>query len=305
MSELPPSLAAIARDHDGLVTRQLVRARHVAPSVLAAAVRGRSLHRLRPGVLVDRTTWESADPAQRYVLLVRGVLLGRSAWLASHHAALALQGLPLFGVDTELVDVVAPVRTTKRRPGLHVHRATDPQRTLIKEPAVRTVSVPDACVLTAADHGFEAGVVAMDAALKRRMTTLPALRESLDTSGVRFGAGRARAAIAATDPKCESPGETRTRLILVAAGLDVHSQVSLSVEEGFIGRVDFLVGDQVVVEFDGAVKYDGLDGKRALMAEKRREERLRDAGYRVVRVTWADLQRPGALVTRIQGLLAA
>ena len=79
----------------------------------------------------------------------------------------------------------------------------------------------------------------------------------------------------------------------------------MSDDEGSIGRVDFLVGDRVVVEFDGAIKYDGLDGKRALMEEKRREERLRDAGFRVVRVTWADLTRPEVLVARIRGYLAA
>lgn len=85
----------------------------------------------------------------------------------------------------------------------------------------------------------------------------------------------------------------------------MRSQVSLSDEEGFIGRVDLLVGDRVVVEFDGAVKYDGMDGRRALMEEKRREERLRDAGFRVVRVTWSDLSRPGQLVVRVRSLLAA
>ena len=34
------------------------------------------------------------------------------------------------------------------------------------------------------------------------------------------------------------------------------------------------------------------------------EERLRDAGYRVVRVTWADLSRPERLVSRVREQLA-
>lgn len=305
MSTLPDPLAAIAAEHSGLVTRQHTRTRHISPSVVAASLRSGDLHRLRPGVFVDRCVWEATEVHARYALLVRGVLLGHPQWLASHHAALALLGLPLFGVDTTLVDVAAAVRTSKKRIGLHVHVATPAQRTLIIDPSTQTVSAADACVLTAADHGFQAGVVAMDAAAKRGMATAAALTRALGTSTIRYGADQARAAIAAVDPTCESPGETRTRLILAAAGLDVRSQVSLHDGEGFVGRVDFLVGDRVVVEFDGAVKYAGLDGKRALMEEKRREERLRDAGFRVVRVTWADLDRPDALVTRVRGLLAA
>lgn len=158
---------------------------------------------------------------------------------------------------------------------------------------------------TAVSSGVEAGVVAMDAALHRRLVTVAALRAALDQPSLRHGIGSARAAIAATDSRCESPGETLTRLIIVAAGLDVRSQVDIADGEGFIGRVDLLVGDRVVVEFDGAVKDDGLDGRGELMREKAREERLRDAGLRVVRVTWADLAHPERLVRRVRGQLAA
>lgn len=305
MSRLSGPLAALAAEHHGLVTRQLARARHISPSVVAAALRTEDLHRLRPGVFVDRTVWDANQAHGRFVLLVRGVLLGHPDWLASHHAALALHGLPLFAVDTALVDVAAAVTTSKKRAGLHVHVASPAQQALIKDPSAAAVSVVDACLVTAADHGFISGVVAMDAAVKRGQTTVGALSAALNSSAIRYGAEQARASIRAIDPKCESPGETRTRIILTAAGLDVRSQVSLSDDEGFIGRVDFLVGDRVVVEFDGAVKYDGLGGKRALMEEKRREERLRDAGFRVVRVTWADLIHPEVLVARVRGYLAA
>ncbi|KGN40176.1 hypothetical protein [Knoellia aerolata] len=208
-------------------------------------------------------------------------------------------------MDLDVVDVAAPVRASRVRPGLHVHVATPEQLSGATGQPVRVVSAADACVLTAAASGFEAGVVAMDAALHRRLVTRDALTAAGALPGSRYGIGTVRHAIAASDSRCESPGETLTRLVLVAAGLTVRSQVSLDDEDGFIGRVDLLVGDRVVVEFDGAVKYDGLDGKRELMAEKRREERLRDAGYRVVRVTWADLSHPERLVRRVLGQLAA
>ena len=49
----------------------------------------------------------------------------------------------------------------------------------------------------------------------------------------------------------------------------------------------------MVIEFDGKMKYDGIDGKQALVDEKAREDRLRALGYEIVRLTWADLARPG------------
>lgn len=305
MSTLSGTLAAIAAEHQGLVTRRLARAQHVSPSVLAAALRSGGLRRLRPGVFADQAVWHATEVHDRYALLVRGVLLGHGRWLASHHAALALLGLPLCNVDSTLVDVVAAVRTSKRRPGLHVHVATKAQRLLVADPTSSCVTAADACVLTAAEHGFEPGVVAMDAAVKRGMASVADLKEALNAAGIRYGAPQAAAAIAAIDPACESPGETRTRLILTAAGLSVRSQVALGDSAGFIGRVDFLVGERVVVEFDGAMKYEGIDGKRALVEEKRREERLRDAGFRIVRVTWAELARPAQLVARVRSHLAA
>lgn len=306
MTALHPQLARIAREHDGIVTRTHAAARHVPPQVLRAAVRDRTLHRVRPGLFVTPDRWAAAAtrPA-RFLLTVTGVLLGHPAWTASHHAALALHGLPLHDVDLDTVDVVAPVRASKRRPGLHVHVATPEQLSAASDRPVRVVSAADACVLTAAASGFEAGVVAMDAALHRRLVTRAGLVTASALPGARYGIATARAAIEAADALSESPGESLTRLILVGAGLAVRSQVDIEDGDGFIGRVDLLVGDRVVVEFDGAVKYDGLDGKRELMKEKAREERLRDAGYRVVRVTWADLSHPERLVRRVLGQLAA
>ena len=57
-------------------------------------------------------------------------------------------------------------------------------------------------------------------------------------------------------------------------------------------RVDFLLGQKVIVEFDGLMKYADAAGREALAAEKQREDLLRSLGYEVVRLTWADLARP-------------
>jgi hypothetical protein len=76
-------------------------------------------------------------------------------------------------------------------------------------------------------------------------------------------------------------------------------QVEIWDETGrLIGRVDFLLPGDLIVEFDGAVKYG--DSGDAVLAEKWREDRLRERGYRVVRVGWADLDRPALTAGRLR-----
>ncbi|MDN4478586.1 DUF559 domain-containing protein [Demequina sp. SYSU T00039] len=112
---------------------------------------------------------------------------------------------------------------------------------------------------------FEAPVRAEDAvriALAHAARCLPrdqwlvpvdsALRQGLITVDEAMHAGR-RGAIPArwtqrmADPRAESPAETRARVAMLQARLDVRSQVSI---EG-VGRVDFVVRKRVIVETDG------------------------------------------------------
>ena len=72
-----------------------------------------------------------------------------------------------------------------------------------------------------------------------------------------------------------------------------------------MGRADFRVGTTVLVEFDGRAKY-GMGGRRReddLWAEKQREDRLRALGYVVVRLVWADLDRPQVVIQRVLAAL--
>lgn len=69
-----------------------------------------------------------------------------------------------------------------------------------------------------------------------------------------------------------------------------------------MARVDFLFREKrLIVEFDGAMKYGGAEGRAALVAEKRREDALRRLGYRVVRLTWADLRDPARVLSLLGG----
>jgi very-short-patch-repair endonuclease len=111
------------------------------------------------------------------------------------------------------------------------------------------------------------------------------------------------------DGRHESPGETRLAHALRLLGIAATPQVPIP---GSNAVVDFLlVETPVVIEFDGQVKNgrssDDVDpfgrrqpGRDVLWKEKRREDRLRELGYEVVRVIWSDLDSPRELAARIR-----
>lgn len=151
------------------------------------------------------------------------------------------------------------------------------------------------------ESGAAAGIVAADAAMHREVVVVEALTGA---AGAVHGWPRSsgvRTMLAHVDGRSESVGESRLRFALAVAGITLEPQVVVTDEAGdFVARVDFVVeGTRVVVEFDGKVKY-GDGGADALMAEKRREDRLRRLGYAVVRVTWADLYHLPRVITWIR-----
>lgn len=169
---------------------------------------------------------------------------------------------------------------------------------------VAAVDLPTALVQVASVSGVVAGVCSMDSALHDGRCLPDALVAALP---VLTGRARARAeeAIAQVDAACESVGESRTRLLLVDLGYVPTSQVEIrDVRGNLLGRVDFVVADRVVVEFDGRVKYEGADGARALMAEKARESALAAEGFEIVRLTWPDLDAPARVAAQLRMALA-
>lgn len=127
----------------------------------------------------------------------------------------------------------------------------------------------------------------------RRGASVDRLREMADYCAVWSGGCQAKAVAAFADGRAESPAETFARCVFAEHGLPTPDlQVEIFDGAGKIGRVDLLFRDQgTVVEVDGKVKYTDpwRDPREVLVEEKLREERLREAGWEVVRVTWAQL----------------
>jgi very-short-patch-repair endonuclease len=97
--------------------------------------------------------------------------------------------------------------------------------------------------------------------------------------------------------------ETRLRLLLVRARLPrPQAQVSLYDDVGnFLGKPDFYYPlHRLALEYDGAHHRENLTG------DNRRQNRLVDSGYRLLRFTAADvLCAPDSVVALVRRALSA
>lgn len=282
----------------------------LGPTVVKRLVAGGELHRYRRSAFVGGPAWRAAPPWERHALRARAVArsLGMPAgpYLLSHHSALVLHGVGVFGVD----DLVHLVRTDgvrgRKDATVHVHPPVPPGFAAPIRTAtggLPTVTVAHGCAQVAAAFGTEAGLVAADTALRLELTTptllVGAAREVTGRDGCAVGK-----AMALADGRSGSAGESRTRWLLHWIGMPAPElqAVIRDAAGDLVAVTDFLFRDQwTVVEFDGALKYATTAD---LVAEKRREDRLRELGYEVVRVTWADLEHPGRVVARIRAAFA-
>lgn len=296
-------LRALALAHGGVFGCAQAAAAGTDSKQLSRLVSAGELVRVRRGAFVLHDVYAAADQDERYRLRCAAVLSTRSGSAAlAHQSAVAMTGLPLVGVDLNRIDVCADVTSVNVSSGLVTHPWPSTAH-VSRVRGVRIIRPGLALMQMVVSAGTVASIIAMDAALHRGVVTraeLEAARGALTGTTPKWRT-RLDRVCSLIDPASESPGETRTRLVLHDAGVDYRTQVGIVDEWGFfVGRVDFLAWGQVVVEFDGLCKYSGADARLVVGREKAREERLKELGFEVVRITWADLERPDRVVDMVR-----
>jgi len=156
-------------------------------------------------------------------------------------------------------------------------------------------ALPEPRALVVADSALRLGA--------RRAVVEAILARSAGKRHVR----RARRVIAMADGAAESPGESLARFAAIDAGLPTPAlQHEIRTRLGSFWVDLAWVEARVAVEFDGFVKYDELalsGAAQVVFEEKRRQEAIEEAGWLVVRITWADLDDLDALALRLRAAL--
>lgn len=300
------ALNDLAKGQHGLLTTRQIEGLGVNRLVISGWCRAGLLsHQLR-GVYAVPSLLEEADgpdaAERRHLLMCRAALLVYPDAVLASVSAAAAHALPVWSCDLTSPILRRPVNRGRGIRGVHVRRAA---RESVDTAYGMAVPVTTALAELAIDFGIVPGVVSADAALHRGLVTAPEVTEYVSGLATTWSS-RPKAMAKLMDGRSESVGESRLRCLLAFEGWAMEPQVEALDERGQVfARIDgVLKGTRVALEFDGKVKYTSGDPD-TLIAEKRREDRLRALGWIVVRIEWADLDNPARLFAKIRRALAA
>ena len=283
----------------GLATRAHLRSAGVRDSTLSRACRVGEVLRVHPGVyaVAALPPWPTylvthLGVAPEYVQRVRAaqLALGEAA-TASGLTAACLRGWGVLHEPRGQLEVMVPRgRSRARLAGVRVLQrrrlarelwvAVPGQDALWVTPAVTTVL--DCC---RALKLVEA-VVVCDSALRSGQVMMRELREAARRLRGHRHAARARRVLALADPECGSVLESVLRVLLVEAGLTGFStqRVIRDARGRVILRVDFCFEQQRLL-----IEADGTRWHPDPLRDRRLDNRLVAAGWRVLRFTWSEV----------------
>lgn len=288
----PPQLPHVhlARDHDR--------------SVVAKHLRDGSWVQVRPGAAIDAALVQGPDSSRLLALAHIAALREQLAvgFVASHVTAALLWGLPTERTPTT-THLIEPGRARpEASPGVvrHRHELGPDDVTVVH--GLRVTTLERTLVDCAMSEPAPAGMVIADAALHRGADRRLCERLLARMVG-RRGVVRGRAVVEWADDGAESAAESLVRVALLAAGFPPpQTQVAVMTELGvFWGDLGW-PERRLLIEYDGRAKYDDAPTE-VMMAEKRREDALLDAGWRLLRLTVEDLRDLDRLVRRVRRLL--
>lgn len=291
--------------------RDLVAA-GIDDTLITSMLKRHELLRLRHGVYVVRGAYERAGETERHRLDISAAVAAAQepVWAYGASAALLLE-MPLPFTSPDALQLVRASGADQRRLGQPSrHRLTIPRAQIVTGPVQPTntllamgvpcVSPALAAVATASKLTSARWRTAlMDAAMWHGATA-----EEIDVLiGVWRQLGHRHELTAALErarPGAQTVLETLSRLALMEQGLpEPILQQPFYDADGLIGYVDMWWKElNVIGEADGLIKYSA---RADLVAEKRREDRLRAKGHAVVRWTLADIEeRPAEVAAAIR-----
>lgn len=296
-SEFRPELAGIAGRQWGLVTRtQALQAGYDDAEIRVLSSRRGPWLGVRRGVYAVRDVfealpaderWRRRDLAAHLTMTVPHVL--------SHDSAAQALSVPLLGRRSGPSHITRPgVGGSRTEFGVKHHLGREWPADLVVAHGVKVTGWARTSLDLAREHGFAAGVAAIDAA-RRQGASMREFERELALMRRWPHVRRCRSALAFSDPLAESPGESLARILVAELGLgDVQSQFPVLIGSRIV-YCDLRVGCHVF-EFDGRVKYrprelGGVadrDPDEVIWEEKRRQIEVCAVGLGMSRLVWAD-----------------
>jgi hypothetical protein len=246
--------------------------------------------------------------------LLAAVRDGREAadGVLSHVSAAVVLGMSTWGLPLDRIHRTRDRRTGGRvGEGVHVHAAPLAPEEVVDVDGLLVTSPARTVIDIARTAGLDAAVAVADSALHQHLTDPDELARAARRCTGWPGAPGARRVVALADGGSDSVGESRSRLEIQRAGLPVPALQWKVQGGGRVFEVDFGWPElHTVGEFDGLFKYGrllkpGQDPADVVVAEKLREDEIRDLGLRVVRWIWPEIDDFGPVTERLKRAFAA
>lgn len=301
-------------DENGIILRRHLVALGIDDKVIRRAIDSGRIVRLRAGAYALAAVWDAADAIGRHRLIAAAVRLVYDEDVALSHVSACLEyGAPTWGMDLSRVHLTSLEGRGERTAAGIVHHRGGCGVLDITRDGQGWITAPTRTALDTASHlPQEPAVVLLDWFLHEGLTTKDQLEISRASMHRWPDSLALRRSVQLADGSAESVGESRFRLMCRRYGLPApFAQYEIHHPNGRLaGRVDFAWPEhRLIVEFDGREKYrrfrrPGESLEEAIMREKHREDLLRElTGWRVIRITWADLARPAETIARLRRAL--
>ena len=260
-------------------------------------LRERSYRRLVPGV--------HADPGLPFDHRLRctgvSLVLPPGAVIGGHPAA-AWHGAPLAGAR-DPVTVLRPPSVRWAGPReVRVHCTPLAAADVELHDGVPVTSARRTAWDVATLEPTGTAVAALDAMVRAGALEVAELAGLVAAGAGRWGVAKVRRVFPLVDPSAESGPESRVRVALVLAGIDVVPQFEVRSGGAFVARTDLAVpAARLAIEYEGEHHFAGTQ----IVRDDDRLARLEAAGWRVVRLGAADLRDLDAVVARVLAALTS
>lgn len=287
------AIRRIAARQDWVVTAAQCRAVGLSPTQVAAWCRGKTWLRLNRGAyFVDADL--RGDPARAAIIRAALLSAGSDA-VAVLETAAEIHGIAGLRHD-ETVHVSLPGGLARPHrlcdTSLRMHQLVISRHDLVQVRGLTVTSITRTAADLVLRHDRYTSVALLDSALNRGLLRPNDLTTVADLMTGRRGAGMAKSWLAEADGRAQSPLETRIRLRCVDGKVPPDTlQHPVYNESGKllgIGDLAWLRA-KLIAEGDGRAAHDN---PTALFRDRRRQNDLINAGYRLTRFTWEDTIRP-------------